>query len=144
MRFEASVARAPARFDTRFQSPDQLALTDRTGTWAGAAIAVETPGASQADPAKSSETTAFRTWCTSQISPDGDTKAQLWFLFPHNRSRAWDIAGKAYTTAKKEADSDRMKGEDMSVAEKVGKLVKTVTKEVEPNIRERLGGKSDV
>ena len=56
---------------------------------------------------------------------------------------AKDVAGKAYATAKREADSDRLKGGDMSVAEKVGEVVKSVAKETEPEIRDRLGGKSD-
>ena len=56
---------------------------------------------------------------------------------------AKDVAGKAYATAKREADSDRLKGGDMTVAEKVGEVVKSVAKETEPEIRDRLGGKSD-
>ena len=54
------------------------------------------------------------------------------------------VAGKAYATAKKAADSERLKGSDISVAEKVGKVVATVADEAEPDIREKLGGKSDV
>ena len=52
------------------------------------------------------------------------------------------VAGKAYATAKNEADSDRLKGGNMSVAEKVGEVVKAVAEEAEPDIRKRLGGKS--
>ncbi len=55
---------------------------------------------------------------------------------------AKDVAGKAYATAKREADSERLKGGDMTVAEKVGEVVKSVAKETEPEIRDRLGGKS--
>ena len=55
---------------------------------------------------------------------------------------AKDVAGKAYATAKNEADSDRLKGGTMSVAEKVGEVVKAVAEEAEPDIRKRLGGKS--